>query len=412
MSVRPKPDADFAALPPRMIGDRRCKLEHWRVAATIATFDRRSARRGKGGGCYASRDTLLEVVGCHPTNLSSAINDLGIWGYVEQFPSQSSARKRVYRIRYDDTASPSEGSLPFGKSRDGRNLPSDKRNDRDKVCSSANEPAISFVETSNLVCSSDQPCHSNSSNFLDQEILRSVRDSEKSVGIDAGEPARLSSRRSAKQEAFPRPEWADSEVWSDFLENRRKKKRSNHASAYKRFLSDIARLSSAEWPPERLLEHAAAQGWCGIYLPRDGGQGGTDSAWGAARNLLRGDRPDPALDLYRLGLAGEEAERQRQAVTERELAAQSAMAAKHGFRGAVIDADARLMSEWLAAFHAIEDLHAELVGIDAWLSGAGAIKAEGWRAHVPGMLNRKHQQVLAERREADRGFDGLVPGLC
>lgn len=73
----------------------------------------------------------------------------------------------------------------------------------------------------------------------------------------------------ARQAAFPKPEWADPQHWTDFLANRRRKGRTNSPTAYKRFTDDIARLSDDEWPPGRLLEHAAAEGWAGIYDPRE-----------------------------------------------------------------------------------------------------------------------------------------------
>lgn len=73
----------------------------------------------------------------------------------------------------------------------------------------------------------------------------------------------------ARKADFPRPSWAPEGVWRDFLHNRQRKGNPNTPTAYKRFLDDIARLANDEWPPGRLLEHAAAQGWAGIYAPRE-----------------------------------------------------------------------------------------------------------------------------------------------
>lgn len=75
--------------------------------------------------------------------------------------------------------------------------------------------------------------------------------------------------RTRKADPFPMPDWADAQAWKDFLANRAKKRLPNTPSAHKRFLSDIARLTDEEWPPGRLLQHAAERGWCGIYDPRD-----------------------------------------------------------------------------------------------------------------------------------------------
>lgn len=68
---------------------------------------------------------------------------------------------------------------------------------------------------------------------------------------------------------FPRPEWADAAVWADFLQNRKAKRLKNTATAYRGFLADIARHSSDEWPPGRLLEYATMKGWGAIYKPEE-----------------------------------------------------------------------------------------------------------------------------------------------
>ncbi|HET7154973.1 MAG TPA: helix-turn-helix domain-containing protein [Hyphomicrobiaceae bacterium] len=77
------------------------------------------------------------------------------------------------------------------------------------------------------------------------------------------------SARPAKPNDFPKPDWADPQVWADFLKNRKIKKCNNTATAYKSFLDDIDRLTDAEWPPGRLLQFATAKGWAGIYDPRN-----------------------------------------------------------------------------------------------------------------------------------------------
>lgn len=78
-----------------------------------------------------------------------------------------------------------------------------------------------------------------------------------------------------KANPFPRPVWAEVSVWADFLTNRKLKRQPNTATAHKRFLNDVARLSNDEWPPPRLLEHAVAKGWAGIYDPREKQDGRT-----------------------------------------------------------------------------------------------------------------------------------------
>lgn len=68
---------------------------------------------------------------------------------------------------------------------------------------------------------------------------------------------------------FPKPDWADAQVWADFLKNRKTKRLPNTVTAYKGFLDDIARLTTDQWTPERLLAHAVKKGWGAIYEPRE-----------------------------------------------------------------------------------------------------------------------------------------------
>jgi hypothetical protein len=67
---------------------------------------------------------------------------------------------------------------------------------------------------------------------------------------------------------FPRPDGVDPQHWADFLTNRRRKRLANTPTAHKRLMLDLARLADDDWPPGRLIEHAAAKGWGGIYDPR------------------------------------------------------------------------------------------------------------------------------------------------
>lgn len=83
------------------------------------------------------------------------------------------------------------------------------------------------------------------------------------------EEANASSQRARKADPFPKPDWADPQVWSDFLANRKAKRCQNTATAYRRFLSDIDDNACEDWPPGRLLELAAAKGWAGIFPPRE-----------------------------------------------------------------------------------------------------------------------------------------------
>lgn len=72
----------------------------------------------------------------------------------------------------------------------------------------------------------------------------------------------------------PRP-WAcpvgvGNQVWADLLSNRKRKRAGNTHTAWKKFQDDLARVSlQTGIPPPKLIEHAAASGWAGIYDPRD-----------------------------------------------------------------------------------------------------------------------------------------------
>lgn len=94
-------------------------------------------------------------------------------------------------------------------------------------------------------------------------------------------------RASGKPDDFPMPEWADRQVWSDFLQNRKRKRLNNSPTAYRGFMQDIDRLSDADWPPGRLLEYAAAKGWGGIYDPRN-----QDARNGSGSRQVQSAAPD------------------------------------------------------------------------------------------------------------------------
>jgi Helix-turn-helix domain len=87
--------------------------------------------------------------------------------------------------------------------------------------------------------------------------------------IEQKEDSSLRSLRARDADPFPRPDWADAQVWSDFMVNRKAKRCRNTATAYRGFLADIERNQTSSWTPAALLEHATAKGWAGIYAPRE-----------------------------------------------------------------------------------------------------------------------------------------------
>jgi len=64
------------------------------------------------------------------------------------------------------------------------------------------------------------------------------------------------------------PIGVDPKHWRDLLKNRKTKRLTNSESAYEGQLREIAKLADDEWPPGRLVQHAAENGWAGIHDPR------------------------------------------------------------------------------------------------------------------------------------------------
>jgi hypothetical protein len=130
--------------------------------------------------------------------------------------------------------------------------------------------------------------------------------------IEEEAKASPSSARAAKVDHFPRPEWADPQVWKDWMDVRKAKHGRNTATAYAGFLADIAKLANDEWPPGRLLAYAVAKSWAGIYEPKEGyptserpqqprsfsGQGSTrDLGMDVARELAQRRAGGSVVDL-------------------------------------------------------------------------------------------------------------------
>lgn len=100
-------------------------------------------------------------------------------------------------------------------------------------------------------------------------------------------------RAGARENPFPRPDWADRGHWRDFMANRKRRRMTNSPTAYSQFLSDAERLADDEWPPGRLLELAAGKGWGSLNKPDENRNGRTHG------NRMAGPRPDPTLALVR-----------------------------------------------------------------------------------------------------------------
>ncbi|MGE6739660.1 helix-turn-helix domain-containing protein [Allorhizobium pseudoryzae] len=110
----------FAAIPGRANRDDRLSGLHFRVLGTIAGHD----RMGRNGQCcWAGRNKLADLVGCHPSRLSTAISDLIEWGYLEEQRHESDGRKKGYRVVYEAAADAAGiGSKPKGDRLQDSNL--------------------------------------------------------------------------------------------------------------------------------------------------------------------------------------------------------------------------------------------------------------------------------------------------
>ncbi len=73
-----------------------------------------------------------------------------------------------------------------------------------------------------------------------------------------------------RAEPFKRPDYADPELWSDFLKNRKAKRLPNTATAFAKMNADMAKwCAETGWPPNEVLRACVAKGWGGIYDPRE-----------------------------------------------------------------------------------------------------------------------------------------------
>ena len=117
-----------------------------------------------------------------------------------------------------------------------------------------------------------------------------------------------STARTRAADAFPQPDFADADVWADFLRNRKAKRLPNTATAYRKFIKDIEALADPQWPPGRLLEAIVARGWGAAYDPRpkdyqNGNRNYQDAGGSAAGNRGSRVRTDGFTDAINAELA-------------------------------------------------------------------------------------------------------------
>ena len=76
-------------------------------------------------------------------------------------------------------------------------------------------------------------------------------------------------------------------------------------------------------------------------------------------------------------------------------------AASYAFFGQTIRLAPRHLSEWRRIFHSISDIEAELSTLDDWWQSQAADKRGNWFLATKGMLNKRHQENVAARRDYD-----------
>ncbi len=89
----------YAAMPIRVMGDRRLTASHWRLLAAIAWHDRLGRNKI---GCYASNQILAKEADVHYTNVPRLSDDLETWGYMKKGRHPLNRRLRVYSLIYNE----------------------------------------------------------------------------------------------------------------------------------------------------------------------------------------------------------------------------------------------------------------------------------------------------------------------
>lgn len=81
----------------------------------------------------------------------------------------------------------------------------------------------------------------------------------------------------------------------------------------------------------------------------------------------------------------------------------------YAFFGRTVRLKPNDLERWRRTFHTIHDLDAELSAIDAWFEGQDDTKRKQWFHVTAGSLNRKHQELLGNEKQAQAppAWDGM-----
>jgi uncharacterized protein YdaU (DUF1376 family) len=82
----------------------------------------------------------------------------------------------------------------------------------------------------------------------------------------------------------------------------------------------------------------------------------------------------------------------------------------YAFFGQTIRLIPQHLERWRKTYHGIHDIEAELNTIDAWWQSQSDDERKQWFHRTAGMLNRKHQEMLANEKAeaAPVGWDGMA----
>jgi hypothetical protein len=116
--------------------------------------------------------------------------------------------------------------------------------------------------------------------------------------VKIGSEAKASSPKRAK---FTLPADIPAEPWAGYEEMRAKTGHRMTDRARQLAITELRKLADAGWPPGVVLNHCTLNSYRGIYPPKDRSNDRHQPS-------LRGNRPDPALDLYRAAIAEEQRE--------------------------------------------------------------------------------------------------------
>lgn len=174
----------YSPLPLRAILDPRLTPIDLRTLLVIAAHDRLSDPNGTGQGCWARQSDMARKVGCHYTNLSTAIKRLTDFGYIRHDRQDSDKRLKVYRVLYVKE----EDALFFDKVSAAGPLQPIEDEAPKVVCPDTNQG-------DEIVCPVDDESQTGSTGYPSQYIPQNgVIDSVETEEIDSAKAARLKSR--------------------------------------------------------------------------------------------------------------------------------------------------------------------------------------------------------------------------